>query len=110
MRIWDLPPEVLCRQHLLGEHRELHALWSVLTRDKKGYSHHPETKRWVGKLSALYNRHEALVQEMQKRGYSHHSTLNPKDATGSSEQHVFVHTPEEQRLILQSKKCACKVF
>jgi hypothetical protein len=24
MRIWDLPPERLCRQHLLGEHREGH--------------------------------------------------------------------------------------
>ncbi len=54
MRIWDLEPERLCRQHLLGEHRELHALWVILTQDKQGFSRHPETLRWRGKLQALY--------------------------------------------------------
>ena len=37
MRIWDLPPALLCRQHLLGEHRELHGLWIVLTQRRAGY-------------------------------------------------------------------------
>jgi hypothetical protein len=46
MRIWDIPPRALCRQHLLGEHRELHAVWAVLTQGKSGYSRHPETLRW----------------------------------------------------------------
>ena len=32
MRTWDIPPEKLCRQHLLGEHRELHAIWSIITK------------------------------------------------------------------------------
>ena len=36
MRIWDLKPEILCDKHLLGEHRELHAIWSVLTLNKTG--------------------------------------------------------------------------
>lgn len=35
MRIWDLSPKRLCRNHLLGEHRELHAIWAG---GKKGYS------------------------------------------------------------------------
>jgi hypothetical protein len=43
MRIWDISPKRLCRNHLLGEHRELHAVWSVLTKGKKGYARHPET-------------------------------------------------------------------
>ena len=42
MRIWDVPPECLCRQHLLGEHRELHAIWTILTTGKTGYTRHPE--------------------------------------------------------------------
>ena len=69
MRIWDIPPSKLCRNHLLGEHRELHAMWAVITQKKKGYSMHPETIRWKGKLMAMYLRHEELVKEMSSRGY-----------------------------------------
>lgn len=72
MRIWDIPPEKLCRQHLLGGHRELHALWSIIINNKKAYAHHPETMRWRGKLRALYLRHNAQVEEMTKRGYKHY--------------------------------------
>ena len=67
MRIWDLEPERLCHQHLLGEHRELHALWVILTQDKQDFSRHPETLRWRGKLQAPYRRHERLVAEMGRR-------------------------------------------
>lgn len=84
MRIWDITPNKLCRQHLLGEHRELHAMWTILTAGKKGYRNHPETIRWEGKLAALYNRHEEEVKEMIKRGYSHHSPLDKKFAVGKN--------------------------
>lgn len=109
MRIWDLPPSVLCRKHLLGEHRELHSIWTVLTQNKKGYSHHPETIRWIGKLKALAKRHEALVKEMQKRGYQHHSDLDMSLATGDAIQKTFIHTIEEQKEILRNKHCDCAV-
>ena len=58
---------MLCRGHLLGEHRELHAVWAVLTKDKRGYSRHPETLRWRGRLRALFLRHASLVEEMALR-------------------------------------------
>ena len=74
MRIWDIQPQKLCHSHLLGEHRELHAIWCIITNDKKGYSMHPETIRWKGKLRALYIRHQKLVKEMRKRGYEHKSS------------------------------------
>ena len=48
MRIWDIHPGYLNNQSLLGEHRELHGIVSILVNKKKGYSQHPETKRWVG--------------------------------------------------------------
>ncbi len=71
---------------------------------------HPETKRWVGKLPALFNRHEILVQEMKKRGYNHHSPLNNEILiSGSVIQDIFVNTPQEQIEILKTKKCECKV-
>lgn len=109
MRIWDVPPHCLCRQHLLGEHRELHALWNVLTQGKVGYSRHPETRRWQGRLAALYNRHDALVEEMTRRGYNHRSPLDRHLATGEGVQTVFVDDPDTQLAILRSKGCDCKV-
>lgn len=109
MRIWDLPPSNLCRNHLLGEHRELHALWTILIENRPGYRNHPETKRWVGKLHALYLRHEQLVEEMKKRGYNHKSPLDKKYATGTSTQDYFIHSVEEQKTIIKNKKCDCKI-
>ncbi len=107
MRIWDVPPAMLCRVHLLGEHRELHAIWTVLTQNKKGYSKHPETLRWIGKLKALFLRHEELVKEMQRRGYTHKSPLSEELATGDSLQTAFVDTPDDQLVILMKKPCEC---
>lgn len=109
MRIWDVDPSILCRAHLLGEHRELHALWTILSKDKKGYRNHPETKRWEGKLKALYMRHEQLVLEMEKRGYNHGSPLDEKEATGELEQRDFVNTIDEQYELLRLKDCPCLV-
>lgn len=109
MRIWDLPPKKLCTNHLLGEHRELHAIWSILTKNKKGYSKHPEVLRWQGKLKSLYLRHEKLVKEMEKRGYRHKSLLDKKLAKGKKNQNKFWQSKKKQIKILKNKKCQCKV-
>ena len=109
MRIWDVEPARLCRQHLLGEHRELHGLWNILTQGKRGYRGHPETRRWEGKLAALYARHEALVAEMLRRGYRHDSSLDAGLATGEAVQREYVDPPAEQRRILRAKGCACRL-
>ena len=109
MRIWDIPPKKLCKNHLLGEHRELHAMWTVITENKKGYSMHPETFRWKGKLKAMYSRHDELVKEMSSRGYSHKSPLDKRKATGQSIQNDFVDIPSRQIQILKNKGCTCKV-
>jgi hypothetical protein len=109
MRIWDVPPRRLCRQHLLGEHRELHGLWNILVVHKGmgGYSRHPETQRWVGKTRALFERHEELVAEMERRGYQHESPLDRTMATGGRIQDVFIDSPEQQERLLIEKVCEC---
>ncbi len=109
MRIWDLDPHILCRQHLLGEHRELHGLWNVLTQGKKGYSHHPETLRWVGRTRALAARHDALVAEMARRGYNHQSPLPPGPLEGPARNERRVESEEEQVEWIRSKGCDCRV-
>ena len=119
MRVWDIHPKHLCRKHLLAEHRELHGLWNILTKHKGkgpsfaeatkgvGYSKHPETLRWVGKEKALYERHEALVAEFARRGYSHHTPLEARLAKGAATQKDFINTIREQRAILKAKPCDC---
>lgn len=97
---------MLCRKHLLGEHRELHALFTIVKEGKKGYANHPETKRWYGKLAALAKRHEALVLEMERRGYQHHSPLGdvPSD---SAIQDVLLEPVDVQMQKLCEKPCEC---
>lgn len=110
MRIWDVDTKILCRAHLLGEHRELHGLWNILTKHggKGGYSHHPETQRWRGRLAALHARHEALVSEMARRGYNHTSPLDAALAGDSlAVQNTFIDLPEDQMRILRDKPCSC---
>jgi hypothetical protein len=107
VRIWDLEPARLCDRHLLGEHRELHAIWAILTRGKEGYAHHPETLRWRGRLAALYARHEAQVAEMSRRGFRHASPLDPRLATGAARQTELIDSVEAQRERLASRECGC---
>jgi hypothetical protein len=109
MRIWDIHPKYLCRKHLLAEHRELHGLWNILTihEGKGGYSHHPETKRWIGKTLALFHRHDALVKEFLVRGYKHQTPLEKKYAKGNRSQTARINTVSEQKKILQKKPCDC---
>lgn len=109
MRIWDIHPKFLCNKHLLGEHRELHAIWSILTKNKKGYSRHPETLRWKGKLKALFLRHKLLVEEMRKRDFRHKSDLEYSLAHGKRTQDTFLDFPSKQRIILCNKNCGCRV-
>jgi len=69
MRVWDVSPGYLNDQSLLGEHRELHGIVSIITNNKKGYARHPETLRWVGFGWALRQRHQLLGAEMSLRGF-----------------------------------------
>ena len=109
MRVWDVDTQILCRKHLLAEHRELHGLWNILTKHGGvgGYARHPETLRWVGKERALFLRHEALVAEFVRRGYNHATPLDEKLAVGSAIQDAFVNTLDEQMELLRNKPCEC---
>lgn len=102
MRIWDVPAGYLNRGSLLGEHRELHGLRSILMHGKSGYSRHPETLRWVGCLSGLDRRHELLAAEMRLRGYLDRT---PIDASAETVRwpSSYVTEPAEQIRLLQSK-------
>ena len=71
---------MLNRQHLLGEHVELHVLVNTIINKRNGrtdigWINHPETRRYEDRLGMLYDRHDQQVKEMTKRGYNHKSSL-----------------------------------
>ena len=104
MRVWDIHPGYLSRNSLLGQHAEIHALFSVIKDCRKGYGSHPETLRWKGQLGKLKCRHDLTVKEMELRGYRHASPLLleiiPED---SKESLSYVDHPSHQFEILREK-------
>ena len=113
MRVWDLHPGYLSRQSLLGQHAEIHALHAVIDDQKKGYSTHPETRRWRDNPDLLKKVHDLTVLEMKLRGFNHNSPFpeNPfcKEEycgkEGGVEEYLplYVDRPAEQVLILREK-------
>jgi hypothetical protein len=101
MRVWDINPGYLNRQSLLGEHREIHAIVSILRHDKTGYARHPETRRWAKTPGALQTRHDLVVSEMELRGYHHRS---PVPASGGPRwPEAFLDPPGRQFTLLGEK-------
>lgn len=106
MRIWNRPCRLLCDLHLLGEHRELHAIWSTIVAGKLGYSNHPETNRWRGHLGALFARHMAQVAEFKHRGWNHDSPLDSHAAGGDWSKPKPILSDRKERELLCRKRDA----
>ena len=102
MRIWDINPGYLNRQSLLGEHRELHGIVSIIRNNKKGYSKHPETLRWVGYGWALKQRHKLLVAEMNLRDYEDRSPVLLRSQPEVWPE-CYIDSPANQIIILKKK-------
>lgn len=102
MRIWDINPGYLNRQSLLGEHRELHGVVSIIVNNKKGYSRHPETIRWVGFGWSLWMRHQLLAAEMSLRGFRDKTPVLTRTNKGLWPE-VYIDEPVRQFQLLESK-------
>jgi hypothetical protein len=72
MRQWNVKPELMCNQHLLGEHVEMHMFVGTLNKGKsiKGY-----IDTGLVEVHNLRKRHDEIAKEMEKRGFSHNSLL-----------------------------------
>ena len=70
MRMWMVDPELMCMQHILGEHREIHALVGSIKRTKPSYEGcERHRNNLVGlardgfiELKSLKKRHEELAK------------------------------------------------
>lgn len=70
--MWTVDPELMCIQHIVGEHRELHALKGSLERTDPSHENHERhrknletlAKDGILELRSLKERHEELVDYM----------------------------------------------
>lgn len=65
-------PKIMCRQHLLGEHLEIHMFIGSLN---KGVSLQGYVDAGFLDIHNLQTRHDELVAEMKHRGFNHKSPL-----------------------------------
>jgi len=104
MRVWDIHPGYLSTRSLLGEHAEIHALYSIISKKKSGYSMHPETRRWTGHVEFLILRHDLIWKEMALRGFKHNSPCPSVENIEGKINHVpYIDLPEAQFEILRKK-------
>ena len=72
MRMWKVNPRLLCNQHLLGEHVELHMFVGCL---RRGISLRGYLEGGLVEIHNLRRRHAELAMEMRRRGMRHASPL-----------------------------------
>ena len=78
MRMWNVPTNMLCTKHLLGEHVEQHMFIGCWN---KGTSLTGYIDKGLVEIHNIIKRHDELVVEMIKRGMNHKSPI-PGEITG----------------------------
>lgn len=100
-RMWNVPPEVLCRQHLLGEHNELHQIVGSIRKHPHGEAIvEGHAKKGQMDTSIIQERHDSLVEEMSERGYNHDSPMDYDDELALGE------VDPERSMEILSERCA----
>lgn len=75
MRMWLLEPRLLCDQHLLGEHHELHTIAGTVMKGRYNLIWAMEKRGFIH-VGSVRERHKELVREMISRGMNHKSPMN----------------------------------
>jgi hypothetical protein len=73
--MWMVDPRILCNQHLLGEHAEIHMFVGAIDH---GFSVKGYLAKGLLEIHSLYPRHMELVREMKRRNYRHKSKITNK--------------------------------
>jgi uncharacterized protein (TIGR02328 family) len=78
MRIWH--PKLIKyidNKRLLGQHHEIHGLYTIATKNRKAYRNHPLVKWAINFPKWLYSYHNVVANEMIRRNFNHKSPLIP---------------------------------
>ena len=108
MRMWMVDPKLMCKDHLLGEHRELHAILGIL--DKKMSISGYIDNNLIQPLS-IGERHSAIIEEMRSRGYNHNSPIYFDPASLSylpeaEQMYIIKANYSAQDLVARCPECA----
>ncbi len=79
-RMWGINPKLMCDQHLLGEHSEMHQEVGTLrnhAHGRKVVEGHAEENQID--TSLIQERHDDLVEELERRGFEHDSPMDYRD-------------------------------
>lgn len=86
MRMWMINPQILCQNHLLGEHGEIHKHKHIFEKKQSIYGRiYPSVQIEPSKMK---ERHDELAEEMLRRGMKHKSPYEMPDIS---------YLPEPQR-------------
>lgn len=102
MRMWMVPPHLLCRKHLLGEHVEMHMFGGSV---EKGIRMDGYIQGGLLDPSQLAQRHDALAAEMIARGYRHMSPLPESWSTTMASRYKAEEVSVESNLNELSRRC-----
>jgi hypothetical protein len=100
MRMWNVHPKLMCRQHLLGEHLEMHMFQEHVRHNRSliGY-----VKNGLVEVHNIRKRHDILAEELLRRGYNHHSPMYPAPFYEAGEVSVLNSLHELQRRCTECK-------
>jgi len=97
MRMWiGIHPSQLCRQHLLGEHNELHK-----HRHNFIKRHHMNGRRNQIMPQLMQQRHDDLAAEMLNRGYKHRSPYTAPNLSHLNLDEFHVDKHESRKLLIE---------
>jgi hypothetical protein len=104
MRMWMVDPRILCNQHLLGEHAEIHMFVGAIDH---GFSVKGYLDKGLLETQSLYSRHVELAEEMERRNYRHKSKIANKWKRVEKSGHID-RQKNLKELISRCPRCAKK--
>jgi hypothetical protein len=108
MRMWMVDPSVLCRQHLLGEHNEIHKHRHNF---EKGHRISGRIEINAVEPLSMEARHNSLAKEMEARGYNHKSPYKQPsmDSYSKSDKEAQVDVEKAMELLIgRCKSCRAR--
>ncbi len=109
LRMWMVDPALMCNQHLLGEHLEIHMLQGSI---QKGKNLRGFLENGLLEPSSIRDRHRAIVEEMIRRGFNHNSPIEGKIDPGYLGVLALAKVDREassRELAARCKKCRKKI-
>lgn len=103
MRMRMVSPRILCRQHLLGEHGELHKHRPSFVKKHSIFGRiYPEVQI---EPESMKRRHDELAAEMVRRGMKHNSPYEMPDLSYLPEEQRKAKVNRRENLSLLLSKC-----